>query len=90
MPTADQEGRAEPRPAQGIETFTGEYVRRTRRCGVSAGIAEVFAPERVLQQPKQHADAGGGKAKMPVNALPQVAAHQRRDERAGVDAHVED
>ena len=31
-----------------------------------------------------------GESQMPVDVLPEVSAHERRKERAQVDAHVED
>ena len=47
-------------------------------------------PSDVLNDAEHHADARRGEAEMPVDRLPQVAAHQRREERAEVDPHVED
>ena len=55
-----------------------------------AGGAEMPAAERVLNEPEHHADAGGAEAKMPVDRLPQVSAHQRSEKSAEVDAHVID
>ena len=38
----------------------------------------------------QHADAGGGKAVMPAGLLAERAADERRQERADIDADIED
>ena len=44
--------------------------------------------EHVLHEPEDHADPRCGEAEMPVDTLPEVAAHERRQERAEIDAHV--
>ena len=44
----------------------------------------------INSEPDQHADAGGGKAVMPAGFLAQRAANQRRQERAEIDADIED
>jgi hypothetical protein len=44
----------------------------------------------ILQNADHHADARGAKADMPVHALAEITAHQRRDERTEVDPHVVD
>src|SRR5437764_15309805 len=61
-----------------------------RRNGVKARRTEIFSPERVLNQPRRHADTRQSKAPMPVDGLADIAASQRRNECADVDAHVED
>src|SRR6185436_19344202 len=47
-------------------------------------------PPQKDEKTQQHADASGAKTVMPSNALSEVPADERRDERAGVDPHVED
>jgi hypothetical protein len=44
----------------------------------------------VLDESEGHADRGGAEAEVPGDLLPQRADHQRGEERAEVDAHVED
>src|SRR5260221_385524 len=63
---------------------------RFRGRGMQARLAEILRAGDVLHQAEHHADAGGAEADVPVDALPEVAAYQRRDERAEVDAHVID
>jgi hypothetical protein len=46
--------------------------------------------EHILHEPEDHADPRRGKAEMPVDALPEVTAHERRQKRAEIDAHVID
>jgi hypothetical protein len=57
---------------------------------MEAGVAEILRAEHVLHEADHHADAGDREAQMPVDALAEIARDQRRDERAEVDAHVED
>ena len=66
--------------------------RLGRRSGrrMQAGVAEVLAAEHVLNHAEHHADAGRGETEVPVDALPEIPADQRRDERAEIDPHVED
>ena len=47
------------------------------------------SPEDVLRQAKQHTDAGRREAEMPIDALREVSGDERTNERAEVDAHVE-
>ena len=56
---------------------------------MTAVIAEVLAEEDVLREAECHADRGGAEA--PVEADPglQQAGDQRPDERAEVDAEIE-
>ena len=56
---------------------------------IDGGLQLAFA-EGVLDQAGGHADAGGGKADVPVDALGEVAGDEWAEERAEVDAHVED
>ena len=57
---------------------------------MQTGVAKVPATEGVLNQPADHPDSRCAKSNVPVHALPEIAAHQRRDEGAEVDAHVVD
>jgi hypothetical protein len=56
---------------------------------MQAGITQVLAAEDVLNDADHHADAGRRKPDVPVDPLTEIPANQRRDERAEVDAHVE-
>ena len=64
--------------------------------GDSAGAGRKPASPRysaaghVLNEAEHHADAGRGEAEVPVDVLSEIAADERREERAEVDAHVED
>ena len=68
---------------------------RAAACGEAAGTGcrplspRCFAAQHVLHDANRHADARRGKARVPAHALAQIAAHERRQERAEVDAHVE-
>src|SRR5262245_10458821 len=57
---------------------------------MEACLAEILPAGHVLDEPEHHTNARGGEADVPVHALPEISADERRDERAGVDAHVED
>ena len=64
--------------------------RRSRGRGVETGFPEVLAAHHVLDDAAHHAEAGRRKADVPVDALTQITAHQRRDEGAEIDPHVID
>src|ERR1700756_2140309 len=51
---------------------------------------DMFLAGDVLDDAERHADSGRAEAVMPVDALPERSADQRRDKGAEVDAHVED
>src|SRR5438067_2499704 len=55
-----------------------------------ADAAQTLAPQDVLNQAQHHEDARRAEAVMPFDALAQVTNHERREQRADVDAHVED
>ncbi len=63
---------------------------RLRWRRVQSRLAEILRAGDILNQPEHHADARGAEADVPVDALSEVAADERRDERAEVDAHVVD
>ena len=68
-------------------------IRGQRRAGLLAlelVRSEVTLPDQVEHQPDQHADTSGGEAVVPTEDLPQGSADERREDRAEVDAHVED
>ena len=46
--------------------------------------------EDILDESEGHADARRGKPDVPVDALREPACDERPDERAQIDAHVED
>ena len=52
--------------------------------------AEVFPARHVLHEPERHADAGAGKAQVPVDPLREIAGDEGAERRAQVDPHVED
>src|ERR1035441_504802 len=63
-------------------------IARGRR--MQARRPQMPAGHKVLDDSGQHAQAGNAEAKPPTDALPHVAAEQRRYQRAEVDPHVED
>ena len=63
---------------------------RFRRRRMKARVAEVLPAGDVLHDAADHADAGRAEPDVPVDPLPEVSAHERRDEGAEVDAHVVD
>ncbi len=63
---------------------------RCRRRGMQPRLAEILGAGDVLRDAEHHAHAGSAEPDMPADALSEVAAHQRRNERAQVDAHVVD
>ena len=52
--------------------------------------AEVLSAEPVLHEAEHHADAGRPEAQVPVDLLAEEPADEGPEERAGVDARVED
>jgi len=44
----------------------------------------------VLDDAQRHAQPGDRETEMPIDLLAQIAAHQRRNQRAEIDSHVED
>jgi hypothetical protein len=66
---------------------------RAMRAGLAPDVADVALREGKLDDDRdQHADAGGQEADAPAigRVLAERRAHERREERARVDAHVED
>ena len=57
---------------------------------MQTGVTEIFSAGDVLREPEDHSESRRCEADEPVHTLAQIAAHQRRDERAEIDAHVED
>jgi len=74
----------QPFARQADEAFA--QPRRVRRLGVAAQV--LLAPEE-LQQAQQHARAGDAEAVGPAQGLAQIAADDGREQRAEVDAGVE-
>src|SRR5437879_12172875 len=51
---------------------------------------EALAKRHVEREPGEHADGRRAEPPVPAHALAESAADERREERAQVDAHVED
>ena len=90
QPSAKRASEHDAPPPQTSRAAVAPPPRSSRRRRVQAGVAEVLGAEHVLDEAEHHPDAGGAEADVPVDALTEIAADQRRDERAEVDAHVED
>ena len=63
--------------------------RQARRLLRSSG-GSVGAAIEIDRKPERHADAGGGEAVVPAELLAERAADERRQERAEIDADIED
>ena len=53
-------------------------------------IPEISRAHPILNQPEHHTDSGGSEAPVPVVALTEESSHERSEEGAEVDAHIED
>ena len=56
---------------------------------MGAVVAQVVLGFAVLDYPKEHAHTRRCKTVMPVHFLAKIAAHQRSQQRAEIDAHIE-
>ena len=53
-------------------------------------VQEVATTKSVLHETEDHPDAGRGETPVPAHVFAEVAAHQRAEECAEIDPHVED
>src|SRR6188474_3116904 len=57
---------------------------------MEAGRTKMTGAQHVLHDSEHHADASRRKSHVPVHALTEISADERREKRARVDAHVVD